>query len=110
MIFTAGLALLCLALLYWIVDVKPWRGLWTKPLLVFGMNAIAAYVFAELISHLLDHLPPSAGINWQEVIYQNVFAPLASPANASLLYALSYVLICWAAMWVLYRKNIFLKI
>ena len=109
-IFTAGLALLCLALLYWIVDVKPWRGLWTKPLLVFGMNAIAAYVFAELISHLLDHLPPSAGINWQEVIYQNVFAPLASPANASLLYALSYVLICWAAMWVLYRKNIFLKI
>jgi predicted acyltransferase len=36
--------------------------------------------------------------------------PLASPANASLLYALCYVLVCWAAMWLLYRKNIFLKI
>jgi predicted acyltransferase len=109
-IFTAGLALLCLALCYWIVDVKHWRGRWTKPLLVFGMNAIGAYVFAEVISHLLDHMHTRAGTSWQEFIYQRMFAPLASPANASLLYALAYVLMCWAAMWVLYRKNIFLKI
>jgi predicted acyltransferase len=109
-IFTAGLALLCLALGYWIVDVKPWRGLWTRPLAVFGMNAIAAYVFAEVISHLLDHVHTSAGTTWQEFVYQRVFVPLASPANASLLYALAYLLMCWAAMWGLYRKGIFLKI
>lgn len=109
-IFTAGLALLCLALCYWIVDIKQWRGLWTKPLLMFGMNAIAAYVFAEMLSHLLDHAHTTTGLAWQEFIYQRVFVPLASPADASLLYALAYVLICWAAMWVLYRKGIFLKI
>jgi predicted acyltransferase len=39
-----------------------------------------------------------------------VFAPFASPANASLLYAVVYVLMCWAAMYVLYRTGIFLKI
>ena len=109
-IFTAGLALLCLALCYWIVDVKKRRGLWTRPLLVFGMNAIAAYVFAELISHLLDHMHTHAGVSWQDAIYQFMFVPLASPVNASLLYALAYVLMCWAAMWVLYRQNIFLRI
>jgi len=109
-IFTAGLALLCLTLCYWIVDAKKWRGLWTRPLLVFGMNAIAAYVFAEMISHLLDHTHTNAGLSLQEFIYQNMFAPLGSPANASLLYALAYVLVCWAAMWTLYRKGIFLKI
>jgi len=109
-IFTAGLALLCLSLCYWIVDVKHWRGRWTKPLLVFGMNAIAAYVFSEAISHLLDHVHTAGGTEWQEFIYQRMFAPLASPANASLLYALTYVMVCWAAMWVLYRKGIFLKI
>ena len=32
-----------------------------KPFLVFGMNAIAAYVFAEVMSHLLDHMHTSAG-------------------------------------------------
>lgn len=109
-VLTAGLALLCLALCYWIVDVKRWRGRWTKPLLVFGMNAIAAYVFAEIISHLLDHMHNRSGLSWQEMIYQPVFAPLANPANASLLYALAYVLICWLAMWLLYRKGIFLKV
>jgi predicted acyltransferase len=36
--------------------------------------------------------------------------PLANPANASLLYALAYVLVCWAAMWLLYRKGIFVKV
>jgi len=109
-VFTAGLALLCLALCYWIVDIQKWRGMWTKLFLVFGMNAIAAYVFAELISHLLDHIHAGGGMSWQEFIYGHVFVPLASPANASLLYALAYVLVCWAAMWVLYRKGIFLKI
>jgi predicted acyltransferase len=109
-IFTAGLALLCLALCYWIVDIKQWRGLWTKPLLAFGMNAIAAYVFAEVISHLLDHMHGAGGLSWQELVYQGTFARLASPFNASLLYALAYVLLCWAAMWALYRRGIFLKI
>jgi predicted acyltransferase len=28
----------------------------------------------------------------------------------SLLYALAYVLVCWVAMWMLYRKGMFLKI
>src|SRR5580698_750697 len=109
-IFTAGLALLCLALCYWMVDVKKWRGLWTKPLLVFGMNAIAAYVFAEVISGLLDRIHTGDGTSWQESIYENLFVPLANPAQASLLYALSYVLVCWVGMWLLYRKGIFLKI
>jgi len=109
-IFTAGLALLCLALCYWIADVKQWRGLWTKPLLEFGKNAIAAYVFSELISHLLDHVHTRAGLSWQELVYHRIFVPLSSAMNASLLYALSYVLMCWAAMHVLYRKGIFLKI
>jgi predicted acyltransferase len=52
----------------------------------------------------------SAGLSWQETVYQRIFATLASPANASLLYALVFVLMCWAAMYVLYRKGIFLKI
>jgi predicted acyltransferase len=74
------------------------------------MNAIAAYVFAELISHLLDHMHSSAGLSWQELVYHRIFVPLAGPMNSSLLYALAYVLMCWAAMYVLYRKGIFLKL
>jgi predicted acyltransferase len=74
------------------------------------MNAIAAFALSEATSSWLDQVQATAGMNWQEFIYQRGFAPLASPANASLLYALAYVLVCWVAMWVLYRRGIFLKV
>jgi len=112
-VFTAGFALVCLAACYWILDVNRWRR-WATPLLVFGMNAIAAYVFAGLVAHAIGrvrlHLADGSPVSWQELIYQRLFSGLASPPNASLLYALVFVAICWAAMWVLYRKGIFLKI
>jgi predicted acyltransferase len=112
-VFTAGLALIFLAICYQVLDLKRWRGRWTVPFLVFGMNSIAAYVFSEIVAHLLDRLTvQSAGgrIPWQDAIYQRFFLPLASPPNASLLYALVYVFVCWIVMYVLYRKRIFLKI
>ena len=109
-IFTAGMALVALAFCYWLVDVFEHRGRLTKFFLVFGTNPIAAYVFAEAIAHWIDRMPSSADMTLQESLYQTLFAPLAGPANASLLYAICYVLVCWVAMWLLYRKRIFLKI
>ena len=113
-LLTAGLALLGLALCYWVLDIRKWRGGWTKPFLVFGTNAIAAYVLSEVVADLLDrmqvHVAGNGVMSWHEVVYERIFAPLASPANASLLYAMVYVLACWAVVWVLYRKGIFLKV
>jgi predicted acyltransferase len=108
-VFTAGLALLCLALCYWVVDVRQKRGAWTKPILVFGMNAIAAYFFSEILAIALNGIRVG-GNSLLTHIFDSVFAPLASPANASLLYALVYVVLCWMVMALLYRKGIFLKI
>jgi predicted acyltransferase len=101
---TAGLALITLALCYWVLDIKQWRGPWTKPFLVFGMNAIAAYVCAAFMSHLLG--ATGAG----EWLYARLIQPYFNPANASLVFALVFVFLCWVPMWVLYRKKIFLKI
>ena len=101
---TAGLALMLLALCYWVLDLKQWRGAWTKPFLIFGMNAIAAYVCAALLAHLLS------ASGWGEVLYAKLIQPYFNPANASLAFALVFVLLCWISMWALYRKKIFLKI
>jgi predicted acyltransferase len=112
-IFTAGFALVCLAACYWILDVNQWRR-WATPFLVFGMNAIAAYVFAGIVAHWIGRvevqLVDGSSVSWQELAYQRLFAGLGSPPNASLLYAIVFVAICWVAMWVLYRRGIFLKI
>ncbi len=108
-VFTAGLALISLALCYWVVDVRKHGGRWTWPILVFGTNAIAAYVLSESLAIALYGLS-TGGNTLMGHIYTSIFAPLASPANSSLLYALTYVALCWVVMAVLYRKRIFLKI
>jgi predicted acyltransferase len=112
-LFTAGLALICLALCYWIADVKQHRGVWTKPILVFGKNAIAAYVLSEALAAVFYTVRVGGGphaVTLQDYFYTHLFAPWASPANASLLYALAYVAMCWVVMAVLYRKGVFLKV
>ena len=112
-LLTAGLAIIALAFCYWILDVKRWRGRWTTPFLVFGMNSIAAYALSELAPGILDRFTLHSGngrVLLREFVYQHWIVPFASPPNASLLYALAYVFACWLVMLVLYRKHIFLKI
>ena len=113
-LFTAGLALLLLAACSWAVDVKRHRGRWTKPLLVLGKNAIAAYFFSELLAIFLYavRMPRAheGRISLHEYVFSRWFLPFSSPANASLAYALVYVALCWAVMALLYRRRIFLKI
>jgi len=112
-LFTAGIALVCLALCYWLADVKQFRRGWTKPILVFGKNAIAAYVFSEVVaasSYAIRLGSPPNRVSLQDYFYTHLFAPWASPANASLIYALAYVGLCWLVMAGLYRRGVFLKI
>jgi predicted acyltransferase len=112
-LFTAGLAMILLAALYWLSDVKQHRGLWTHPILVFGTNAIAAYFLSEALAAALSSVSiPSGrgGVTLQDYVYSHWFAPLGSPANASLLYAITYVAICWLPMAWLYRKGITIKV
>lgn len=99
-LFTAGSALLCLAICYWITDMKQHRSWWTKLFIVFGVNAIAAYVLSEIIG-----LP----LHWLDYIFQQSFTGAVSAGMASLLYSLTVVGLCFLPMWWMYRRKIFLK-
>ncbi len=112
-LFTAGFALVCLALCYWATDIKRWRGAWTRPFLIFGRNAITAYVIADLFAVLMYAF--NARVNGrmtdgQQLIFQRFFASLGSPSFSSLLFSLAFVLLCLPPIWLMDRKKIFLKI
>ena len=112
-LFTAGCALLALAACYWVCDVKMRRGWWTKPFIVFGTNAIAAYVLADLMSGLLYHVDVHSGrraISLQYLLYRTLFGGIPSKPLASLAYSVMFVLICWLPIYGMYRKRIFLKV
>lgn len=112
-LFTAGFALVCLALCYWATDIRRWSGVWSKPFLIFGRNAIAAYIvawFFDVLQFVFNFRQNGQVENSHDYIFRRSFAPLGSPSFASLLFSLAFVLLCLLPIWLMDRKKIFLKI
>src|ERR1700733_10698554 len=113
-VFTGGFALVFLAMLYWLLEIKRWRGAWTVPILVFGMNAIAGFVADSLVYGpgytFTVKQPDGIALSWHDAATARLVSFGASPPNASLIYSLAAVLFCWILLWFLWRKRIFLKV
>jgi predicted acyltransferase len=97
----AGLSSATFGLCYWLADMKGWGG-WLKPLEIYGMNAVAAY----MISSEAANLPK---IHWFGVSVYDVCLRVASNPNASLLFALVYTAGVYVPVWWMYRRGWFLK-
>lgn len=111
-LFMAGLDFIVFAIFAWLIDGCGWHKP-AKPLVIFGMNAIALYMISEGVAEFLDavHVDAAGGpISLQAYIYRGWFVPLGSPANASLLYSLSFVAVVYAAAYFLYRRGWFLRV
>jgi predicted acyltransferase len=112
-LLTAGLASICLSIIYWLADVRGWK-IWTVPARVLGRNAIAAFVLAGIAARLF-HLLEITGSDGTAVtvkawIYGRLFASWLSDINASLAYAIIFILSLWLIMLPLCRMKIFIKI
>jgi predicted acyltransferase len=46
----------------------------------------------------------------QPYLYNTLFTPFFSPVNASLAWALSFVLVWLGILWVMYNKRIIIKV
>ena len=111
--FTGGLALQFLALCYWLIDIKKYT-LWTKPFVVFGVNALVLFVGSGVMARLLGLIKVSSAdgtqISLQSWIYRNIFLSWLPPYRASLAYAIAFILVWLGLMWILYRRRIFIKV
>jgi predicted acyltransferase len=113
-VYTSGLALLTLASCYWLIDIKGYKR-WAWPFVVFGVNALVLFVFSGIMARLLGMVRvsgPEAGkdITLQQWIFSSAFLSWASPVNASLAYAVCFILFWLFLMWLLYRRSIFIKV
>lgn len=112
-ILTTGLALLTLASCAWWIDVRGQRR-WVSPAIVFGSNALLAFVGSGLLARILGLVKVSGAdgsrLSLKAAVYTGVLRPLAGPVNGSLLYAVATIVLWWAVLWVLYRRRIFIKI
>jgi predicted acyltransferase len=112
-LFCAGMASLSLATVMWIVDFQKVRG-WTKPLVIYGVNPTIAFVgsgvMARCIYSIFKVTRDGKRIPLEAGIYQTLFASWLTPINASLAFACAFVLFWYGILYVLYRRNIILKV
>ena len=114
MLLTAGIACAVLASTYWLVDVKGYRA-WARPFLVFGTNAITAYWLSSVVAIVFDWVVITSPADGESLVlktylYEILYAPWLASANASLAYAVTYVLIWLGFFSLLYRWRIFIRI
>ena len=109
-LFTAGIAAQTLAFCYWLIDVQGHQR-WAKPFVIFGVNAIAAFFLSSAGARTLNMIKVgSEKVALKTWIFDNFFLSWATPINASLAFAITYVLFWLGVMTILYKKKIFIKL
>jgi predicted acyltransferase len=112
-LFTGGMAAISLATIMWIVDVQQVRG-WVRPFVAYGVNPMVAFVGSGIMARLIYSVirVPYDGqsISLQAAIYRSAFASWLSPVNASLAFAVCFVVLWYLLLDQLYRRKIVYKV
>ena len=101
-LFSGGICLIVLTVLYAVIDVAKWKK-WAYPLVVVGLNPITFYVMSWTLvdainSNMRRHLGPK------------FFNEIAGEAFGPLLGTLCMVVILWLVTYWMYRRKIFIRI
>jgi predicted acyltransferase len=100
-LFSGGWCFLLLAGFYTVIDLKGYRR-WAFPLVVVGMNSIAAYCIDHLFNGFIQK---NLFTNFGHGIFRflgNAYEPL--------LHGAATILVCWLILFWMYRRKIFLRI
>jgi heparan-alpha-glucosaminide N-acetyltransferase len=100
-IFSGGACFLLLAAFTWLIEVKGYKR-WAFPLVVIGVNSIAAYMMAHLFERfIVDSLRIHLGAN----VFR-IFGAGLEPFCMGAAVLLTY----WLMLWWMHRRKIFLRI
>lgn len=112
-LFTAGMAATVIALCLWVIDERRITG-WTKFFVAYGVNPMIAFVASGLVARLIYSIVrvQSGGrtMSLQRWIYETFYASWLAPRNASLLFAISFVLLFYLFLSALHRRRIYFRV
>ncbi len=107
-LYTVGLDLFVLAILIYIIDILKIQR-WSYFFEVFGKNTLFIYLLSEIGVMALYVIVVGDG-NAYKWIFKNIFHPLAGGYVGSLLFAVSWMLICWSVGYWMDKKKIYIKV
>lgn len=112
-VFSAGWAIECFAVFYWLIDVRRYHR-WSKPFVIFGMNAIAVYVLSEILDLTFRFIrfTNAEGVNrsLRSHFFRGCLEPLMSLEKASFCHAALCLLLMYLVAWFMWKKRWFLKV
>lgn len=111
-LWSGGLAMIALAVLIWIIDLRRWRR-WAHPFEVYGRNAIVVFVMSGLLARTFQRVTvDTAGgaTTFRRFYYDALFTSWLPPDAASLAHAVVWVFLCYLVAWAMYRKGVFVRI
>lgn len=100
-LFSGGSCFLLLAAFYAVVDAAG-RKAWAFPLVVIGMNSIAAYMIAHLFDAFIAR-------SWKTHLWPGAFQ-IFGAAYEPLLHGAAVLLVLWLILYWMYRRKLFLRI
>jgi predicted acyltransferase len=112
-LLTGGIGAVILAGCIWLIDLKGVRW-WTGPFEVYGLNPIVAFVGSALMARSIYSLIrvsyEGSVVPVQTALYKVAFESWLAPRNASLLFAVCFVLLWLAILMLLKRRNIVIRV
>ncbi|MCR4032265.1 MULTISPECIES: acyltransferase family protein [Flavobacterium] len=115
-LFTTGLATICLTVLYFIIDIKELKKGF-KIFIIWGVNPMIVFFASQIIPQALTMIRfqnpnnPAEQTNLLSYLYYSGIAPIFSnPMTASLAGALTYVAIWTFILWIFYRNKLIFKV
>ncbi|MDB5021449.1 MAG: hypothetical protein JWQ28_2576, partial [Pedobacter sp.] len=104
---TCGIDLLLIGSLIYIIEVLAWDK-WTRFFTVFGKNPLFIYLVSEVLLTIIDTIFP--GLHFNQWISLNFYQVVAPGPLGSLLFAISFMLVCWLVGYILDKRKIYVRV
>jgi predicted acyltransferase len=110
-IYTTGLAILTIATMIYMIEIKKIRGGLARFFDVFGKNALFVFALSAFLPRTLGLIKLGDGVNPWNWLYKKVLIHTpGAKENGSLLYALCVILFMWAICYWMDRKKIYVRV
>jgi predicted acyltransferase len=108
---TTGLDLVIISFLLYALEINKWnKGNWTNFFTILGKNPLFLYITSELLVIVFYLIPVSSKVNFYNWLNSVFYQEIAPGAVGSLLFAISFMLLCWLVGYVLDKRKIYIRV
>jgi predicted acyltransferase len=108
---TTGLDLIIISFLLYAIEIHNWnKGNWTRFFTILGKNPLFIYILSEILVIVLYMIQVKPGVSFYGWINTVLYQVIAPGALGSLLFAISYMLICWLVGYILDKRKIYIRV